>query len=477
MMRALDFVLRRSTAAILLVGAPVALAPCVSAQARDVAFMHGLGESGSWWNLMKTSIQSQLDIASISPSIASGNSYESQANDLAYFASSLSSAIIVGHSNGGVVGRRYLIANSAPRANGMITIGSPHRGARLALNAANGALDAWFSYVLGSVGAPLALYSWIDPEYGPNNGAEAYTFSVFSNLITVMAAYLESYGYAQAYGSAPVIAQMYPDAAFQVAQNAATALATEASRAPTRYAISTEMPQNRQPYSLFVSNPSVALGVQYALEAHALDMYLHYSFHEDPVLQANAGLWYNMLEALVYIQADWANIQGSITSFSSPVDFGTASNDGVVLKSSSEYPGGINRLMTFGQYGSIPHLVQTSDLAVIQEVANLMRTQFAVPAAPTPPQPPPPTVIVSGASSIRPGEACVYVAGATVGSAPYTFEWYLDGTFIGIGESMFVTIGSAPAFVSVVAYDGSGILGSGGMTISPNPEAPECYAQ
>lgn len=133
--------------------------------------------------------------------------------------------------------------------------------------------------------------------------------------------------------------------------------------------------------------------------------------------------------------------------------------------------------MPYGQYGAIGHLIQTSNPAVIGQVSDLLDNQYGVPEWPTPPPTLPNPIVVSGASKIRAGQGCTYVAGAATGSAPFTFEWYLDGTFIGVGESMYVTIGSSPSFITVVAYDGSGLIGSSGMTVSPNAEAPECYAQ
>lgn len=99
-----------------------------------------------------------------------------------------------------------------------------------------------------------------------------------------------------------------------------------------------------------------------------------------------------------------------------------------------------------------------------------------------PPVPPviPPTnpvsVSISGAAWVPAYASCGYSAGASGGDGFFTFEWYADGQFIGNGEYIMTSAASSYT-LSVVARDGSGAIGSTGLSITVSPEAWSCYDQ
>lgn len=458
-------------ATVIVAGSSAAQSP-----ARDVVFVHGLTQNGTSWNAMKPALDAQLHISSSAPSLSWQASYTVQADQLASHLGNKTNVVSVSHSNGGVVTRRHLTTGTTPRVGGHISLGSPHHGAQLAASAHSGAIDAWLAMLLNSVAQPIFFYGQNDPAFAGHGAFVSEWGYVFQLLVNAMAISLSSGGFlASAAQGTPVIPEMFPGSAFHQSNNSSASLVTEASRSPIRIGISTNLPPDDQPFSLLVSNPSAAKTTLLMLQFAAYEMYDYYSFHPNPLFRAYAYLWSNLAYQvnINVFQLNWFYLQGSLTQTPSG-QLAVKTNDGVVTWESSTYPGGTSLYLPASVFGSVAHSEQQLNPALRERVRSILRADFGVQNKPPTSPPPPNPVIINGADQVPFGASCLYVAGANQGTSPYTFEWYLDGTFVGTGESMMLSFGSSPAFISVTAYDVNGLVGSGGLQITPSTEAFSC---
>lgn len=458
------------------VTALVASSSAAQSPARDVVFVHGLTQNGGSWNAMKPALDAQLHIASLAPSLSWQARYTVQADQLAAHLGYRTDVIAVSHSNGGVVTRRHLTAGSVPRVGGHISLGSPHHGAQLAASAHSGAIDTWLAMLLNSVAQPIFFFGQNDPQFSGHGFFVSEWGYVFQSLVNAMAYSLSSGGFlASTAQGTQVVPEMFPGSAFHQVNNSSSSLSTEASRSPIRIGISTHLPANDQPFSLLVSNPSGAFTTLAMLQFYALDMYDYYSYHWNPLFRAYAHLWYNLAYQvdIDVFRLNWWSLQGSLTQTPNG-QLAIKTNDGVVTWESSTYPGGDSRYLGASEFGTIAHSEQQLNPALRERVRSILRTDFGVQNKPPTSPPPPNPVIINGADRVPFGASCLYVAGANQGTFPYTFEWYLDGTFVGTGESMMISFGSTPAFISVTAFDANGLVGSGGLQVTPSTEAFSC---
>jgi pimeloyl-ACP methyl ester carboxylesterase len=97
-------------------------------------WQHGLFSSGGIWNRMRSWVEPQFSDNPVVESLNSTDRVENQATDLIVRleARGLPAGIVIGHSQGGLVGRR--VAQRRPDlVSGVLTVGTPNRGALLAL--------------------------------------------------------------------------------------------------------------------------------------------------------------------------------------------------------------------------------------------------------------------------------------------------------------------------------------------------------
>jgi pimeloyl-ACP methyl ester carboxylesterase len=100
-----------------------------AAQDQQAVFIHGLGGSGADWEATAGRLQQMTAIEAHTPSLPWRESYDQQAVQLHNALGGLpSSTVAVGHSNGGIVAREW--SKHRP-LSGIVTIGTPHRGAPL----------------------------------------------------------------------------------------------------------------------------------------------------------------------------------------------------------------------------------------------------------------------------------------------------------------------------------------------------------
>jgi pimeloyl-ACP methyl ester carboxylesterase len=202
------------------------------AQDRPVVFLHGLMSDASSWAAAAERLRAKASIEPHVPSLSWRNPYEDQARDLqqrSEFSVLGGNVIAIGHSNGGIVAREW---SRVRPVGGLITIGSPHRGAPLV-----GRMLTWAQF---NAAAPDALNAVVDAFSEWTDWTWIYTyieeslrwvsdFSIWSvvNLATTIGLT----------GSMPVATEMIPQSVYLNGLNASANLQREASSVPNRVGI------------------------------------------------------------------------------------------------------------------------------------------------------------------------------------------------------------------------------------------------
>jgi hypothetical protein len=121
--------------------------PCL-AQDRPVAFVHGLASGGQTWGPAAARLQAALAIQTHAPTVDWRAPFQSQAAQLEGAIPGVpAQTIAVGHSNGGIVAREW--SRQRP-LGGVVTLGTPNRGAPLLYNILAWAdFNHYFSNALG----------------------------------------------------------------------------------------------------------------------------------------------------------------------------------------------------------------------------------------------------------------------------------------------------------------------------------------
>ena len=91
---------------------------------------------------------------------------------------------------------------------------------------------------------------------------------------------------------------------------------------------------------------------------------------------------------------------------------------------------------------------------------------------------PPPTTYsasITGPAEVLPYATCSFTATTTSPDAPYTYEWFVDGSPVGYYGSYYYHTASAAAFtLSITIVDSQNREMHGVKNVSVNPSAPEC---
>lgn len=375
-----------------LVVAIVLPSPAAYSQGADkpVVFVHGLNSDGGWFSAMTPPLQEQLRIAGHTPTVGWRWTYGSQASNLNDFLNSaaIDSAIVVAHSNGGVVTRTYLTnPNTISRVSKILTVGSPLAGVPLAANALDGALSHWLWYTMQSFLTPYWYYSF-DGQAPPLVGWLGNLLQTLGGIFNVVESAFGflGYGTAQVYSatigfSPDVLPEMRPNSPTLEPMFHPSALQLESQRAPIRYSIATEQGPTGMPFALIGMDPSAVEAIQVATYAVAWSLYDYYSSHPDYELQANAAYWQLAMLRISCMALDWQALIGTYWEFEwdSCSNFFYYANDGIVPWSSSSYPGGgTTQYLPYSAVGDIHHRAQKDSPAVREAVRLALRNNFGV---------------------------------------------------------------------------------------------------
>ncbi len=466
---------RQDLASVALSGAVVFMPLAAHTQDQSAVFVHGLTSDGSAWTTIRPYIEAELQVTGNAPTLGWPQSYVVQAANLHSTLQGLSNVIAVAHSNGGVVTRRYLTSNSAPRVNRHVSINSPHHGATLAKSALNGEL-AGFAYDLYSaITDPFVVYYYLDLDFG-------YRYFTIANTVDFLAGALGTihgdaglWGYASAFlaqqifGFVPtVLSEMEPGNILLGGQLTTGALQDEAMRTSHRFSISNELDLLLQPYSIFWENSGAMQALVVSLIGFALAEYDYYSFHPDYELRMNAWLWQRLAERLYTMPIRWTQLNGAYLSPSNAYK-----NDGVVPWSSSRYPGGTWFDMHRDLYGEAAHTRQTSSLVIAGVVKQILNVNMGVPIRGAPP--PTFTASISGAAVVPPGSQCNYSAAVSAGTPPYTFKWYVDQYLVGESSLLARSFTASQSELTLVVTDATTATASASMWVSTDPYSSGCF--
>lgn len=221
---------------------------------QQTVFIHGLASSGDTWEEAAQRLSNVLAIDPKRPSTDWRASYDDQANMLNADDSLRGSALAIGHSNGGVVARRW--ARERP-LDGIVTVGTPNRGAPLVSN-----LGLYASYTWSGIRTMVGAGEGI--AYLANTRSLAFgaccdwwwlAQQVLSSLSVTTG--LMNYGFYGMLGGlglnvfAPVLGQMEPTSGFMADLNRPDNIAWEMSAVPTRIGIASSAPFWGGPFRAF----------------------------------------------------------------------------------------------------------------------------------------------------------------------------------------------------------------------------------
>jgi pimeloyl-ACP methyl ester carboxylesterase len=121
--------LRLALVSLIGLAAASAVADTAAAQERPTVFIHGFNSDGSGWSGTAERLRASTAIAPLIPNVSWRQIFQDQVGELnrdSTYASLPGSTIAIGHSNGGLAAREW--SKTRP-LSGVVTIGTPHRGA------------------------------------------------------------------------------------------------------------------------------------------------------------------------------------------------------------------------------------------------------------------------------------------------------------------------------------------------------------
>src|SRR5262245_55128998 len=108
-------------------------------QARPAVFIHGFGAESSDWAATAGRLKARGPIPAYLTSVSWKEKFETQGKQIETQLSTLATnSVAVGHSNGGIVAREW---SRIRQLGGVVTIGTPHRGAPILAN-----LPGWAAF-------------------------------------------------------------------------------------------------------------------------------------------------------------------------------------------------------------------------------------------------------------------------------------------------------------------------------------------
>lgn len=351
-----------------------------AAQATPTAFVHGFGAEASDWAATADRLKKRVAIAPQLPKMPWREKFENQGKQLQSQLGSLpTNTIAVGHSNGGVVSREWARLR---QLGGIVTIGTPHKGAPIIAN-----LAGWAAFTGSTRGMVNQVFSAF--TYGTDWTwvfaivesallvASDYSLWSLTNLISVLGVTTAT----------PVMPQMAPGSSYLTSLNSSSNLSKEASRAPKRVGI-VSVASN-----FYTAGPARAIAPDQA-DAIATTMYavagtlLYWGNYI--LINASPSDFDATDQALALIAAadQILAIDPMYCRMVSRIDLAACEqNDGLVPVSSQAYPGAPN---IYIQGPAHRREKQQSDDAFYAALVNYMKLPKGPYVPPPPPPPPPP---------------------------------------------------------------------------------------
>jgi pimeloyl-ACP methyl ester carboxylesterase len=338
----------------------LASATPVAAQDRLTVFLHGFASNASTWQSTANRLGARLQITPALPDLPWLDGFHAQAAHLDYLASvygAPSNMVAVGHSNGGVVARAL-----ATRRNlgGIVTMGSPHRGAPLIANL--GVVSTHYAQAGNDLGS--LLYA-----LGAVNGTNKYTGLWFSPGLSWLRTGIAALGQAIRFASdglyhaagavfvSPVGDDMRPGAGTLSSLNSPANLSRESAVVPGRAGL-VFAARNWHIGAPFVG---LAPSHQYSGDTAVRTGILFLAYIEEYFTPPNVSAFDTDATTIRTLAR---RLISNLVLFNSVWCFGTTnaadcsvSSDGIVPTESQFFPGDAKN---FGFYGP-PHIWQTAE--------------------------------------------------------------------------------------------------------------------
>jgi predicted alpha/beta hydrolase family esterase len=466
MRRALRSIVGVACASAILVGASTV----ASAQDRPVVFIHGVGSGPETWEETASRLQSRLQIAPERARVSWWESLETQGSQMdGRFGGLPGSTIAVGHSLGGLVARQW---SRSHQLDGLITLGSPNRGAPIANH-----INEWAGYNTSLFNAVGNAFYWLSNlsydqwwwvysavEGALNWGGYIADFSLYHLLVELGMQYAVPF-VQEVYVGSPYLDRLNNGAGWEASTIASrVGIVNTASEYWRGGPFRLKNPDYAGEVSILTSTAAAALdywGFRVYAEADALDWQAH-------------SLAFSLWDAAFWLW-NFDEFWCRATSDDRPLWSGRCfPNDGFVPTWSQYLPAAT---VNFEAYGGPVHTQETDrfDEYIYAALTNFMHVPpRGAPSQPGPgptqPPPPPPSGPPSGAGSpdtLRPDQSLY--AGQAISSTDGRFylTYQADGNLVLYRADAVPlwhthTYGTSPGRAimqldgNLVVYDGSG---------------------
>lgn len=405
------------------------IADRLGGQDKPVVFLHGLTKNQNQWITGANSLANLNYASPIRPNTVWREAFLTQAQTLSGALAGLSGIPAIAHSNGGLVGRRYVQQFGATsKVNGIVTVGTPHRGAPGVASALSGQAVGLIAEPAVALTNALNFYLSNDPALSDNTVSITLAFIMrainsFAVLSSQASFLVAAAGIPVGDLLGPVIADMVPTSSTVASLNGTSNLASEASRLVRRTGISTGV----SPYEVLMrgvlerGNEWVA--VRYVAQYGAGLLCEYYAAHADPWLATNSWRWCWAYQAIATFDLRWHIIIGSdlgSTYAGGRVALNVDSQDGLVPLSSSIYPGATANIVFPVPLYSIRHGFQPFSTTVINALSFELKEMGVGRRSG-------PNGTLSGPGSVRSAATCLWTATGSGGTPPYSFQWLVNG--------------------------------------------------
>lgn len=423
------------------------LAPAPShAQDTPTVFIHGLSSSAATWANAASRLQGRLALEPFIPALPWTEPYETQATALRHRLPALPSrTVVLGHSNGGIVGREY---SRHQALTGLVTLGTPHAGAPLVANA------------LHLAGFQQALYAWAGLAWSAFGGSALGQVLLYVQGSLIFAGDVATgtlRGLAALLGTqaaVPVSAQMLPGSSYLHTLNSAANVTRESSAVRARIGVAYTA------RNYWMMGPARALQPDDAdaryrdlwVAVYVLELASQYVRAAYPPWNGAAMLVAEGLSRVAYglrmVDPYWCWAVTNDWSCSTP-------HDGVVPVWSQVYPGALTLAIT-----GPAHIQETSqsDEPLVQVLTSRLGVASRGTASPPPPPAPSPDTLIPD-QSLAPGARLVSASGA------FELAYQHDGNLVLYrlrdGAALWASgTGAAPGR-ALMQMDGNLVLWSG----------------
>jgi hypothetical protein len=454
-----------AVAALGLVAFSPAVALAQSQTLQHTAFVHGLGHTSATWQQTADRLRQDYAIEAHRPFLSSYELFATQSQQLRSFLSGLpDNTIAIGESNGGLVSR---LANAEGRPfGGVVTVVTPHAGARLAQSVVNGHVFNFGQNVAMDIAAPFWYYGY----YWDWVAWIAYPFaSAMYGVAWYLGELAADVGY---WGPGSVLPQMYPGSAFLSGLNSSENLSREAGAIGRRIGITSVTDPRFGNYGiawrgLAPNHWAEITWVQYTvidLFLFGFEYYANYWDYGDPDAwdkRAGAFLWLVAAGAVAAIDPFWCFFIGA-TSQSSACE----PSDGIVPLSSQAYP----TALRFDVVGPA-HLQVAGDALVRDRLAQTLRDQFGVPRRITSLTVSPTTLTLAPGSG---GQLLGVLRNSDGNPVMGTINWSSSNASVASVDGTGYVTGLANGTASITA-SGAGFAQSATVTVQSVPNLTSVY--